>query len=88
MNKKTESNKQIAPNLQKLPFTGYYKTLPNPRTESNPRTLLLSIIASVTGKSIHSVRKWALGTATPSPMEKSAIATILKSDVETLFPEA
>ncbi|AVM53351.1 hypothetical protein JN06_01389 [Bacteroides zoogleoformans] len=87
MTKKTDSSKGILQNSENLPFTEYCATLISCRGHANQRSILFKEVAAITGKSLSSVRRWALGITNPSPMEKEAVAKLLKSDVSVLFPK-
>jgi hypothetical protein len=88
--KKQSAQKKIRPNLQKLPLTEYYNSLPDvrkvPKGTPTDRMVLLHAISKAVGKPATSIRRWVAGTVQPAPTEKSEIAKLLKSTVETLFP--
>jgi len=88
--KKQSVNLRIDPNVGNLPLTEYYNQLPDVRNVKKgtltPRLRLLYAISGIAGKPIGSIRRWCYGTAKPNYLEKQAIARLLKSDVETLFP--
>jgi hypothetical protein len=90
--KKQSVNLKIEPNLKNLPLTEYYNQLPDVRNVKKgtltPRLKLLTSISGIAGKPVGSIRRWCYGTAKPNLLEKQAIARLLKSDVESLFPEA
>lgn len=91
MKKLKDTSKNIKPNVQKLPLKEYYSSLSGirkvPKGSLTPRLLFLITASEATGKSIISVRRWAYGKATPSPLEQAKIAEILKSSPEILFPK-
>ncbi|MBR8726014.1 hypothetical protein [Bacteroides pyogenes] len=92
MRKKTAISKNIQPNVENLPFTEYYQSIPDvrkvPRGTITVRQQLIYAISDLTGKSIYTIRRWVTGKIVPLPLEQEVIADLLKSDVETLFPEA
>jgi hypothetical protein len=91
MKKKSILSNRVAPNLKKLPLTEYYSSIPDirhvPEGTLTPKLVLLYAIADVTGKSHETIRRWVSGKAAPTPLEKDAVAHLLQSDVEILFPE-
>lgn len=92
MSKKNGSDNNIVPNLKKLPLTEYFKSLPKAQRStiiiSSPKEDIITTIAEATKRHKHTVRCWMMGYSQPGSMiEKSIVAEILHSDVETLFPE-
>lgn len=81
----------VNPNFEKLTFKEYYNRLKQePKVSNSPTTPLddfLLIAARKTGKHPGSIRRWAYGTAKPNLLEKAAMAELLQSDVDILFPE-
>lgn len=88
--KKQSVNLKIEPNVKNIPLTEYYNQLPDFRNVKKgtltPRLRVLTAISDIVGKPVGSIRRWCYGTAKPNLLEKQAIARLLKSDVETLFP--
>jgi len=88
--KKQSAIKKIRPNLENLPLTEYYSTLPDvrkvPKGTFTHKSILLHAISQAVGKPATSIRRWVAGTVQPAPTEKAQIAKILKCSVECLFP--
>lgn len=91
MNKNNQTNKQIAPNLKKLPLKEYYNSLPFAKKHvvviSKPREELASAIAESCGKSLMTAKRWIYGYSNPCPAEKEKIAELLGTSVDNLFPQ-
>ncbi|WP_372776469.1 hypothetical protein [Mangrovibacterium sp.] len=83
-------NKKKRLKTEKLTFVEYCDSLKDkqkePFEEHTPLDKLFNAIADATGKHPGSVRRWYYGTAKPGKLEMQAMATLLKSDVATLFP--
>jgi len=90
MKKKTILSKRLSPNLQNLPFTEYYQSLPDmrnvPKGTLTPRLILLHAIEEVTGKSFMTIRRWVNGKVLPTQLEQDAIAELLACSKDVLFP--
>lgn len=90
MIKQNEKTK-VAPNSEKLPFSEYYDRLKeqpkNPGSVTTPLDDFLLIAARATGKHMNSIRRWAYGTAKPNYLERKAMADLLNSESEVLFPD-
>lgn len=90
MNKNPQTDKQIAPNVKKLPLKEYYKSLPFAKKHvvavSKPREELAEAIAAACGKSVMTAKRWIYGYSKPCPAEKEKIATLLGCSIECLFP--
>lgn len=91
MRKNTRKNKQIVPNLLKLPLTKYFANLPKasrrPVIISAPKEELVEMIAEACGKTKMTARRWLYGYTNPCQAEKEKIAELLQCSVSDLFPE-
>lgn len=91
MTKNNQTDKQIVPNVKKLPLGGYYNTLPFARKHvvaiSKPREEFAQAIADLCGKSIMTAKRWIYGYSVPCKAEKEKIAEFLGCPVECLFPQ-
>lgn len=91
MNKNVQKNKQIIPNLKKLPLTEYFACLPKadrrPVIISAPKQALAEEISKICGKTKMTTMRWLYGYTEPCLAEKEKIATLLECPVECLFPE-
>lgn len=85
------ANIKLIPNIEKLPFVEYYnsleKRISSKRKTSYPRRDLLNVVTYRTGKAVDTTRRWVSGAIIPTPLEQKAIAKLLKSEVNILFPK-
>lgn len=86
------ATQKIVPNSEKLPLPEYYNSLPDVRNlpvgALSPKNYFLDIVSKVTERPVSTLRRWVAGTSNPAPLEKQAIANLINSSVETLFPES
>lgn len=83
------AKRKIVPNDGNLPLPEYYNSLET-STESgknaSAKTTFLEVLSMKVKRPVSTLRRWVAGTSTPAPLEKEAIAKLIKSDVETVFP--
>nr|WP_319268229.1 hypothetical protein [uncultured Draconibacterium sp.] len=83
-------NKQTASKTQNLSFVEYCDHLKEkpkePFKDETPFEEFLIVLAHDTGKHKNSVRRWYLGTAKPSKLDKKAVAERMNTSVEIAFP--
>ena len=87
---KQDVKPRIEPNSKKLPFVEYCDGLKNEQKAPNevhtPLDKFFIAIAKVTGKHPGSIRRWYYGTSKPGKLEKQAVADLVNSKVEILWP--
>lgn len=88
--KKQSANQKFRPNLQNLPLVEYYNSLEEvrrvPKGTLTERLAFLQAVSKTVGKPVSTLRRWVSGSVQPTHLERSAIAKLLKCDVECLFP--
>ena len=91
MTKNNQTDKQIVPNVKKLPLKEYYNSLPFAKKQvvviSKPREELAQAIANACGKSLMTAKRWIYGYSKPCPAEREKIASLLGCPLESLFPK-
>ena len=88
MTKNAQTNKEIVPNLDKLPLIQYFANLPRrPVIISAPKEEIVELIAETCGKTKMTARRWLYGYTKPCQAEKEKIAELLQCSVSDLFPE-
>lgn len=85
-NIKTKSTNSVSTNL---PLSEYYDQLPTAKrlVIHAPKEEFLNEIATLTGRTAETVRRWCIGGIKPPMHVQKRIAKHLKSKPEILFPE-